>query len=54
MRKRIASINEALILSSERRIAVSPGQPVLPNDWLSQQGVGLTPLPLLGGSASCY
>jgi hypothetical protein len=51
MRKRVASINEAPILESERRIAVV--EP-LHNMWLADQGVGLAAQPVGGGAAPAY
>ena len=51
MRKRVASINEAPILESERRIAVPAP---LHNAWLADQGVRLGEHPLGGGAAPAY
>jgi len=51
MRKRIASINEARILDTERRISLE--SPV-DNAWLNSQGIGMTSLPLQGGSTVSY
>ena len=39
MRKRIASINEAKIDASERRISVPEGEEVTHNSWITEQGL---------------
>ena len=67
MRKRIASINEAPITASQRRIAVGAVASAPANAWLAQQGLsrdhqqqqqqsGINGggFPLGGGSAACY
>jgi hypothetical protein len=55
MRKRIASINEAPIQPSERRIAVDPPAAAAVNTWLAQQGLsGGAEFPFGGGTEKCY
>lgn len=57
MRKRIASINEAPIDESERRISVPPGTEATHNSWITDQGLSLelgVEFPLGAGHAPTY
>lgn len=57
MRKRIASINEAPIHESERRISVPEGAEVKRNSWLTEQGLSDAleqEFPLSNGNAPAY
>uniref|UniRef100_A0A7S0XGF5 Uncharacterized protein n=1 Tax=Mantoniella antarctica TaxID=81844 RepID=A0A7S0XGF5_9CHLO len=57
MRKRIASINEAPIDESERRISVPEGAEVAHNSWLTEQGLSDTlevQFPLSNGNLDAY
>ena len=54
MRKRIASINEAPIKDSERRISVDEGAIIPENTWLFHQGVSVNSFPFGGGSHETY
>ena len=58
MRKRVASINDAPIDESERRVAVEDGKGGMPprNEWLDAQGVTKAggEFPFGGGSAAAY
>ena len=57
MRKRIASINEAKIEASERRIAVPEGEEVAHNSWITEQGLSAdlgAEFPLGNGNEKAY
>ena len=57
MRKRIASINEAKIEASERRIAVPEGEEVAHNSWITEQGLSAdlgAEFPLSNGNQKAY
>ena len=57
MRKRIASINEAPIQESERRISLPPEQEVTHNSWITEQGLSESlgvEFPLAAGHAAAY